>query len=205
MTLLIILITVIISIIAFYNSGFFEKWQFNPNNTYHKKQYYRLLTHGFLHAGWLHLIVNMFVLYSFGLSVEMYFRGYDNAVQNPTFWYIFMYISAIIISSLTTLKKYRDTTWYNAVGASGAVSAVVFAAIFFEPWQKLYFFAIIPIPGIVFGPLYLWYSHYMSKKEGYDNINHEAHLVGALYGFVFPIMLEPKLIYVFINKLISVI
>jgi membrane associated rhomboid family serine protease len=203
MSLIIIVITALISIIAFSNHSFFEKWQLNPSNTYHRKQYYRLLTHGFLHAGWLHLIVNMFVLYSFGFAVESYFRAYNGVVNHPTLWFTFMYLSAIIISSLPTMKRYRDASWYNAVGASGAVSAVVFTSIFFEPWQKLYFFAIIPIPGIIFGPLYLWYSHYMGTKEGYDNINHEAHFIGALYGFVFPIMLEPKLIYVFINKLIS--
>ncbi len=204
MTLVLIIVTCIVSIVAFSNRVWMDKLQFNPWMTYHRKQYYRLITHGFLHADWIHLFFNMFVLYSFGTGIEHYFRYFDQQeiIRYPILNYVFLYFSALIVSSLTTLKKHRENVWYNAVGASGAVSAVVFAFIFLNPWHKLYFFAIIPIPGIIFGALYLWYSQYMSKKSN-DNINHDAHFIGAVYGFFFPVLIEPKLFWLFFNQLIS--
>jgi len=146
----------------------------------------------------------MLVLFSFGSALELYFTELKNTEilkYNPSFFYIILYLSALVISSLTTLKKYKDDYNYNAVGASGAVSTVLFACIFFNPWQKLLFWAIIPVPGILFGVLYLWYSQYMSKRSN-DNINHDAHFLGALYGLTFPVLLEPRLFYVFFNQLI---
>ena len=203
MTLILVIITSLVSLACFSNRDLFEKFELNPYKVYHKKQYYRIITHAFVHADWVHLIINMIVLYSFGKGLEMYlnYLKVDGMVRFPVpVYYLVLYFTAIIISSLTTLKKYRDIYEYNAVGASGAVSTVLFACIFFDPWQKLYFWAIIPIPGILFGVLYLWYSNYQSKRNN-DNINHDAHFLGALYGFTFPILLDPKLFYVFIQQL----
>jgi membrane associated rhomboid family serine protease len=205
MTIIIIAITAIVSIICFSNYNLREKLQLNPYKVYHNKEYWRLLTHAFVHADWLHLIVNMFVLFSFGQGIENYFqtlRSADIISQHPYVYYVIMYFSAIVIASLTTIKKYKDNFAYNAVGASGAVATVLFACIFFDPWQKLLFWAIIPVPGIIFGALYLWYSHYMSRRSN-DNINHDAHFLGALYGFTFPVLLDPRLFYVFIKQLIE--
>lgn len=202
MTLPIIIITSAISILAFNNHKLFSKLQLNPYQTYHRKQWYRLLTHGFLHADWLHLIINMLVLYSFGTYIEEYFAHLDNAgyLNNPALYYIILYIGGIIISSLTTLKKHKDDPYYNSVGASGAVSAVLFTSIFFAPWQKLLLYAVIPIPGILLGVAYLVYSQYMSKK-GRDNVNHDAHFIGAIYGFIFPVIIDFRLVSHFINAL----
>jgi len=111
-----------------------------------------------------------------------------------------LYFGGIVIASLTTLKKYKDNSYYQSVGASGAVSAVVFTYIFFDPLSKLLFMFIIPIPAIVFGIAYLAYSHYMSKKEG-DYINHDAHFVGSVFGFIYPLLIDPKLFLIFLNKL----
>jgi membrane associated rhomboid family serine protease len=205
-TIILVSITALISIGCFYNNFWFDKWQFNPYQIYHRKQWYRLLTHGFLHADWIHLIINMIVLFSFGQGVEAYLGmlDQDGVLRfHPTFYYLFFYLSAIIISSLTTLKKHRDDIYYNAVGASGAVSGGIFFCIFFNPWHKLHFYGIIPVPGIIFGLIYIWYSHYMSRKPGHDNINHDAHLIGAIYGLTFPILLDARLFYVFIKKLID--
>ena len=204
MTLIIIIVTCIISIVAFSKREWMVEMQFNPWSVYHRKQYYRLLSHGFLHADWIHLFVNMFVLYSFGSLIEQYFHFFkeQNITHFPVLNYLFLYVSAIVISSLTTLKKHKEDVWYNAVGASGAVSAIVFTSIFLDPWNKLYFFAIIPIPGIVFGALYLAYTHYMSKKSN-DNINHDAHFIGAVYGFFYPLLIDPKLFWLFFNQLVS--
>jgi len=106
----------------------------------------------------------------------------------------------LIISSTTTLIKYRSEPYYNAVGASGAVSAFVFASIFFSPWQTLLFY-FIPIPGIVFGVLYLIYSNYMSRKDR-DHINHDAHFLGAVFGFLYPVLMDPSLFHLFLNQLL---
>lgn len=205
MTIIIVAVTAIISILCFYNHDLLDKLQLNPYKVYHNKEYWRLITHAFVHADWVHLIVNMIVLFSFGKGMEYYLQSLrvaDVISYDPSIYYIIMYFSATVIASLTTIKKYKNNYSYNAVGASGAVATVLFACIFFDPWQKLLFWAIIPIPGILFGALYLWYSHYMSRK-GNDNINHDAHFLGALYGFTFPVLLDPRLFYVFIQQLIS--
>jgi membrane associated rhomboid family serine protease len=204
MTYILIAFTALISIPAFNNHDWFLKLQFNPYQVYHRKQWYRLLTHGFLHANWMHLIVNMMVLFFFGPHVENYLK----AILGPDMqhWYrlIFLvfYFAGIIIASLTSLFKHKDDPWYNAVGASGAVSAVIFFFIFFNPWELIYFYGILPVPGIIMGVLYLIYSHFMSRREA-DNVNHDAHLTGALFGFVFPLFIDYRLIHYFIEQLMS--
>ena len=159
-----------------------------------------MITHGFLHADWTHLIINMIVLYSFGSNVEAWFgklkmAGYINSVAIT---YSLLYFGGIIISSMITLFRHRNNRWYNSVGASGAVSAIIFTSIFFNPLDRLYFFAVIPIPGIIFAVLYLLYSSYMSRRNK-DNINHDAHLLGAVYGFVFPLLIDFDLISHFLQ------
>ena len=121
-------------------------------------------------------------------------------IFSASFFYILLYVAAIALSALTTIVRYRNKQEYSALGASGAVSAVVFSYIFFAPLQKIYFYMVLPIPGIVFGVLYLAYSSYMTRRKG-DRINHAAHLWGAVFGFLFPLMLEPRLFGVFLEKL----
>jgi membrane associated rhomboid family serine protease len=147
----------------------------------------------------------MLVLFSFGQGIENIFLElkYQGIIRYPKLMYGLLYLSSIIIASLLSLKKNKHNEWYNSVGASGAISAIVFAHLFFAPWQRVYFYAFLPIPGIIFGLLYLIYSQYMSR-HGSDNINHDAHFLGAVYGFLFPLLLEPKLIYYFINQLTQV-
>ncbi len=202
MTKYIVIITAVCSIAAFSIPQLFERFQFNTYQTYHRKQWYRLFTHGLLHADWIHLIVNMIVFVSFGQAVEYYFRElkYMQAIERPELVFVVFYVSAIIIASLTTLFKHKDKADYNSVGASGAVSAIVFASIFFNPMHKVYFFGVVPIPGIIFGVLYLAYSQYMSRKGG-DNVNHDAHFVGAVYGFFFPVLLKPALFIEFFRNI----
>jgi membrane associated rhomboid family serine protease len=204
MTYILIAFTALISIPAFNNNNLFLKLQFNPYQVYHRKQWYRLLTHGFLHANWMHLFVNMLVLFFFGPQVENFIK----AILGPGMqqWYrliyLLFYFGAIIIASMASLYRHKDDVWYNAVGASGAVSAVIFCFIFFKPWEMIYFYGILPVPGIIMGVLYLIYSHYMSKREA-DNTNHDAHLTGAIFGFVFPLLINYHLINYFIDQLLS--
>jgi membrane associated rhomboid family serine protease len=204
MTIFIIIVTSLISIVAFGNKELFEKLLLNPYKVYHKKEWYRLISHGFLHADWVHLIVNMIVLLSFGSAVENIFKqlAAHGIIQSPVLVFVLLYFISMIAATLTTVVKQKDNAWYNSVGASGAVSAVIFTSIFFQPLARLYLYAVIPIPGIVFGVLYLGYSHYMSKKGG-DNINHDAHFIGAVVGFIFPLFIDPSLIHVFLNQLFN--
>lgn len=198
MTFIIIGITALFSIIAFSRRDIMYKFQFNAYQVFHRKEWYRIFTHAVLHADYTHLIVNMIVLFSFGRAIEMYFSYYFG--NHKILYFLLLYIGGILVSSIFTLLKHRNNPNYNAVGASGAVSAVVFASVFFAPLDKVLFFGILPIPGILFGALYLGYSYYMSKKN-VDNIGHDAHFWGAVYGFLFPLMVEPKMIHIFISQL----
>lgn len=202
MTLLIIIVTSIISILSLSNREWMEKLLFSPYKTIHSKEWHRLVTHGFVHADYMHLFINMFVLMSFGSAVENIFGGLQDSgiIRSGTFHFLILYFGGIVIASLTTLKKHKDNFYYHSVGASGAVSAVVFTFIFFDPWSKLLLMFFIPIPAILFGVAYLAYSHYMSKKES-DHINHDAHFVGSVFGFIYPLLINPKLISIFLNKL----
>jgi len=202
MTILLIIITSAVSVYVFQNPRLFNKLQLSPFMVVYRRQWYRLFTHGFIHADWLHLIVNMIVLYSFGIVAESVFDElFDQGIiSHPKLIYTLMYISSIAISSIFTLIKEKDNIPYASVGASGAVSTVVFLTIFFFPIQKIYFYAIIPMPGILFGIIYLIYSQYMSMRSN-DNINHDAHFIGALYGLVFPLFMDPGLIFHFADQI----
>ena len=202
MTIILIAITVAISYAAFKSPKLMDQLQFNASKIYYKKEYHRLITHAFIHANWEHLFVNMIVLFSFGLAIEKYFEFNFGSLN--ILYYLLLYFGGILVSNLYALFKYRNNYYYNSVGASGAVSAVLFAAIFFDPWNMIYFFGILPIPGIVFAILYLVYSYQMGKKQN-DNVAHDAHFLGALYGFIFPIILNPALFGEFIDKLFRTI
>jgi membrane associated rhomboid family serine protease len=198
MTLILIAITVAVSFAAFNNAKLMDRLQFNASKIIYKKEYHRLITHAFIHANWEHLFVNMIVLFSFGKAIETYFSYLfgDKAVM----YFFLLYFGGILVSNIYALIKHRHNYFYNSVGASGSVSSILFAAIFFDPWNNIYFFGILPIPGVVFAVLYLVYSYQMSMKQK-DNVAHDAHFLGALYGFVFPILLNPALFGEFIDKL----
>ena len=200
-TWIIIAGTALISLIAWRDPALMDKLQFNAAKIIHQKQYYRVLTHAFIHANWTHLLVNMLVLYFFGRAVESYFHYFSG--KSYIFWFLLLYGGGIAASVAYSLPRYRNNYYYNALGASGAVSAVLFSFIFLNPWEKLYFFGLIPIPGILFAFLYLIYSWYLGKR-GNDNIAHDAHFLGAVYGFFFPILIEPELLSRFIDLLFKI-
>jgi membrane associated rhomboid family serine protease len=193
--------TIIVSIIAFEKKEIFDKFKFNPYMVYKRKEWGRLFSHGLVHADWGHLIFNMITLYFFGENAEKYFMFYFGQVG--TLYFAVMYVTALAISSIPALRKHRNDHYYNAVGASGAVSAVLFSSILFDPHLGIgIMFIPIPIPGYIFGILYLAYSHYMGKRN-MDNIGHEAHLVGALYGFILPVVFNPGIMLDFVHKLFN--
>jgi membrane associated rhomboid family serine protease len=201
-TLLIVIITVLTSVTAFKKSALFYKFDLSPARIVHQKEYYRIFTHAFLHVDYFHLGINMLVLYSFGTYIEGIFSELEaqGVIFSGPFFYLLLYISSIALSSISTISRHRNDDGYSAVGASGAVSAVVFSYIFFAPLEKIYFYMVLPIPGILFGILYLIYSSYMGKRRS-DNINHSAHFWGAVVGFLFPLLLDPSLIHVFLGNL----
>jgi len=203
-TYVLIAFTALVSVPAFTNNRWFSRLQFNAWQIYHRREVYRMVTHGFLHANWMHLIVNMLVLLFFGPYVEETLHKIlsAGAERFTGLIYLLFYFSAIFVASAISLFRHREDIWYNAVGASGAVSSVVFFYIFFNPWELIYFYGILPVPGIIMGGLYLVYSHYMSRR-GTDNINHDAHLVGALFGFAFPVMIDAGLLQVFLSRLLG--
>ena len=199
-TYIILVSTAIISSLSFKNYNFSSNLDFNPYRIFRKKEYYRFLSHTFVHADWVHLIINMLVFLSFGQYVERSFMQLEsqNIIISSEISYILLYFGGAVIASVRSYFKHKNDPWYKAVGASGAVSAILFTSIFLSPLDKVYFYGIIPIPGILFGVLYLFYSSYMGKKAK-DNINHDAHFWGAIYGFAFPIILDPKLLGRFVD------
>lgn len=202
LTLIIVILTVLVSVLAFKRRELFYRLDLSPARVVHKKEYYRIFTHAFLHADYFHLGINMLVFYSFGTYIERVFSQLETAglIFSGPFFFVLLYVTSIALASLTTITRYRNREDYSAVGASGAVSAIVFTYIFFAPLEKIYFYMVLPIPGILFGVLYLAYSSYMSRRNK-DNINHAAHFWGAMVGFVFPILLEPSLFLVFLENL----
>lgn len=184
-TLFIIIITCLVSFTAFNNQKIFDDLIFYPPAIAHQNQYYRFFTCGFIHANIAHLGFNMYSLWIFGAYVEGQFT---NVFGEYGKWlYLLMYLSSLFFCLLPTYSKNRDNYNYRSLGASGAVSAVVFSFIFLEPLRRLGLVFLpqnMMIPGFIFGVLYLVISSYMDKKGG-GNINHSAHIWGALYGISF--------------------
>lgn len=200
-SIIIIIITVGISALAFRDHSLFDKLKFNAYAIKHHNQWYRAFTYGFIHADIPHLAINMFVLYSFGEVVLKLFNHFFEGKE--IFYFLILYIGGLGFSTLFDMRKYKESPSYNAVGASGAVSAVVFASILFFPLGKISFI-FIPfgdgIPSFIFGGLYLIFSAYMSKKN-IDNVGHSAHFWGAIYGFILPIAIKPTLFLLFIDQI----
>lgn len=197
-TIVIIIATSIVSVLCMKNQELFQRLMLNPYQVVQRKQYYRLITHAFVHAGWGHLAVNMLVLYFFGGNVEMILQGLEvqGYINNWELVFVAFYLIAILFSSSISVLKHKNDHWYNSVGASGAVAAILFFFVFFGPREILRLYFAIPIPAIVFAVLYVVYSHIMSKRGG-DNVNHDAHLLGAVFGFIFPLFLDLSLFKLF--------
>ena len=198
LTIIIIVVTVAISVGAFNNPSLLSRWMFNAFYIKNANQYYRFLTSGFIHKDWMHLLFNMFTLYFLGRGVEVYFQ-YIFGSSGGTY-FITLYLTAIIISSIPSFIKHRNHEFYNSLGASGGVSAVVFCFILIDPVTRLYIFGLIPVPGFILGALYLIYTIQMSRGSR-DNINHDAHLWGSIYGILFLIILRPSIVGHFLDQL----
>ena len=196
-TNLIVAITCVISYLAMQNHRLKGVLIFHPLTIAQHSQWYRFLSSGFIHGDGWHLAINMFVLWSFGNAIEKayypYFLG-DNSLA----LFLILYFGGIIVSSIPSYLRHKSNPNYAALGASGGVSAVVFAIIVFAPWENLYLYGVIAIPQILAGVAYLYYSWHMDKK-GKDNIGHMAHFAGAVWGFVFTCCMSFELLPRFVQ------
>lgn len=185
-TLIIVIITSLVSISAFSNAKLMEDLIFYPPAVSRRNQWYRFFSCGLIHADWTHLIFNMLSLYLFGEFVEEKFI--EIFAEKGKIFYLLMYVLALFVCLLPTYGKHKDDYHYRSLGASGAVSAVVFAGLMVAPYVQVGFFFIPPIiPGFIYAPLYLIASAWM-ERQGYGNINHSAHIWGAIFGMAFIIV-----------------
>lgn len=202
LTLIIIILTGLVSFQAFNNTNIQQRLVFHPVTIRETGQWYRFISHGLIHADMMHLVVNMFVLYQFGRFIEGVFINFFDELTGRLL-FIFLYFSAIAVASVGTYIKHQYNPAYHAVGASGATSAMVFGYILFAPWE---WFIFPPLPAILLGVAYLWYSSYMEKR-GMDNIGHNAHFWGAVYGAAFTFIAvsiaQPGFVNYFINALLA--
>lgn len=197
-TLAIIIITCLISFTTFNRPEQMDKLSFWPYYVRERKQYYRFLTSGFLHADYMHLLFNMLTLWFFGRTIEAAFV----IIFGGKLHFVLLYVLGLILPDISTYFKYKDTYGYRSIGASGAVSAILFSAILLSPWSWIGVF-FIPVPAIVYGVLFLAYSVYMSKRGG-DGINHDAHFWGAVLGIVYPLIFKPELGKLFLQQFLSI-
>ena len=197
-TVIIIIITVGVSFYAWRQPQILNGFLMNPYMITKRGQYYRLITSGFVHGNHMHLLFNMFSFYFFGSAVEMLFAYIFGSTGNV--YFILLYGLAIIVSDLPTLFKHQSNPGYNSLGASGGVSAVIFAFILFLPLEDICFYGVLCFPGFILGAVYVIYSYYQSKRSR-DRINHDAHLYGALFGLVFCVVLYPASLGLFIEQI----
>ncbi|RBP51638.1 rhomboid family intramembrane serine protease [Arenicella xantha] len=201
LTNILVLLTCVISFMTMENRAVKAQLLFHPATIRRDKEWYRFLTSGFIHADFWHLLINMFVLWSFGNALE---RAYYPAFlgDGSTLKFLILYLGGIVVASIPDYFRNQYNSSYAALGASGGVSAVVFAVIIFDPWRNLYLYGIIAIPQILAGAGYLYYS-WIKDKRANDNIGHMAHFSGAIWGFMFTGLMNFELFGRFITKTLA--
>ena len=194
LTLLFIAVTVVVSWLAFQNPRLLDRLILWPPAV-RRGQVDRLLTHGFIHADWSHLLFNMITLFFFGRLAERVVVGLAGPVT-----FVLFYLSAIVVAILPSYLRHRDDGRYRSLGASGAVSAVLFASILLDPWMLI--FIPIPVPAILYGIGYVGWSWWADRNSA-DGVNHNAHLSGAIYGVLFMLLMDGRVGAHFLSRLVS--
>ncbi len=184
-TFILIAANILFSIAGFNSPALLSKTLFYPYGIKRNNEYHRFITSGFLHADWLHLFFNMFTLFFFGRNMEIIL---SRSIPGGEVWYVVIYFVALIISDVPSYIKHKDNPSYRSLGASGAVSAIVFAAVIFDPWSQIQLYGFISMSALVFAVLYVLYCIYMGKRNS-DNVNHDAHLWGSVFGLVATLIL----------------
>jgi len=193
-TLIIIAVTSVVSFMAFKNSRLLNDLLLWPPAITRQREYHRLVTYGLVHADFGHLLFNMITLFFFGRVMENFF-----SVRLGAFGFALFYIGGLVVSILPTYLKNRGNPQYRGLGASGAVSAVLFAFILLAPWQMI-IVLVLPLPAIVYAVAYTAYSIYMDRRGG-GYVNHSAHLWGAAYGVLVTLLVDPRVLPYFLNAL----
>lgn len=196
LTLAIIAVTCIVSFMAFNKAKLMDDLILWPPAIQRHREYHRLVTYGLVHADFGHLLFNMLTLFFFGRLMEQFYTA-----ELGRLGFLLFYIGGLVVSILPTYLKNRRNPNYHSLGASGAVSAVLFAFILLSPWSRI-IVLIVPMPAILYAVLYVGYSIYMDRA-GRDNINHSAHLWGAAYGVVFTLAIEPRVFTHFLTLLLN--
>ena len=197
-TLGLIIVTSLVSYLAWKQPTLMARLILWPPAIARGREYWRLVSYGFVHADMQHLLFNMITLYFFGSAMEHYFTE----LGLPWPWgFAGFYLSALLISILPSYLRRRHDSGYRSLGASGAVSAVLFAFILIQPWSLIIVF-VIPVPAIIYAVFYVGYSIWM-ERQGADNVNHSAHLWGAGYGVVFTLLLQPRVLEHFFTSLLN--
>ena len=204
--MIIIIITVAVSLSANGKPELYSKLLFNPYQVHHGKEWYRIFTHALIHdrSNIFHLGFNMYVLYSFGNIAETILVTSLGTLG--IVYYVIIYVGGIVAASIPSMLKHKDNYGYCSVGASGAVSAVLFTTIAFMPFTGGIGIMFIPldIPPLIFGVLYIAYEMYMGKRGG-TNIAHDAHIGGAVFGFLFTLIFVPNAFTNFLSQVLGVI
>ena len=200
-TVILIAITCLTSYQAFKNHNMMGRWMFTPYLIRTENQVDRFVLSGFIHKDGTHLLFNMFTFYFFGRLVEQ-FLYYNMGQVTGGIVYVLFYIIAIIISDIPTYLKQKNNPSYHALGASGGVSAAVFASIMLVPLSDICLFGILCLPGFILGILFLIYSVVKGMQDK-DGINHDAHLYGALFGIIFILILTPQSAISFFEQIIN--
>ena len=195
-TLAIIAVTCVVSFMAFNNRRLLDDLILWPPAIQRRREYHRLVTYGLIHADFGHLLFNMLTLYFFGRLMEQFYTA-----QLGQLGFLLFYLGGLVASILPTYLKNRGNARYHSLGASGAVSAVLFSFILLSPWSRI-LVLVVPMPAIVYAVLYVAYSIYMDRA-GRDNVNHSAHLWGAAYGVIFTLLIEPRVFGHFLGALSS--
>ncbi len=195
-------VTALVSMAAWQRDSWMAAMMMSPSRIARHGEYWRFLSSGFIHADFTHLFFNLFSFYFFGSQLEyifsVIFPGYGPWV------FLVFYLLGIIVADLPTFFKQKDNHYFNSLGASGAVSATIFAGIMFFPTEKIYLFGIVGIPGIIYAGLFTWYSIEMERR-GRDFVNHSAHLYGGLFGVVFVTLTYPQVWISFVQQIKAMI
>jgi membrane associated rhomboid family serine protease len=205
LTLAIIILTSAFSIYCMNDPALKYKYIFHPYSIYHFKQHYRFLSHAFIHADYFHLLFNMYALWMFGKALESdLLPNLLHSKFKAELFYAFLYTGGIYAASVTEFFRYRNDKVYSSLGASGAVNSVIFSCILFAPLGTIQLMLLpIPMYAWIFGVVFLVISYFLARRNRSgagtgDNIGHEAHFWGAVFGFIATGLVDPACPHLFV-------